>query len=105
MKLVKLSSLVLISLVLSSNTLFASPDKGHKIYLKTLKKSCGMNGAEIANKHTQGEWEELHDKGQLESEIKKICPKVKDIDDKLLPDLFDFLYEYGSDSGNIPSCS
>ncbi len=105
MKVLSVVFAILFSLVLGSTSLFASPEKGHKVYLKTLKKSCGMNGAKIANKHTQSEWEELNDSGKIEDEIKKICPKVKDIDDKLLPNLFDFLYEYGSDSGNIPSCS
>ena len=33
-------------------------------------------------------------------------PKVKDsaLKDKYVPHYFDFLFEYGSDSGNIPAC-
>ena len=96
------SAAILASLSLS--TVSADPATGHKLYLKKLKKSCGMNGAQISEKHTQDEWETIKDSGKLEDELKEICPKLKDIDDKLIPDLFDFLYEYGSDSGNIPSC-
>ncbi|OQX74330.1 MAG: cytochrome C [Campylobacteraceae bacterium 4484_4] len=82
----------------------ADPAKGQKLYLKKLKKACGFNGAKMAAKHTQEEWEEIKDSGKLEDEIKKLCPNVKDVKDKYLPDLFDFFYEYASDSGNVPSC-
>ncbi len=82
----------------------ADPAKGQKIYLKKLKKACGFNGAKMSAKHTQEEWEEIKNSGKLEDEIKKLCPNVKDVKDKYLPDLFDFFYEYASDSGNVPSC-
>jgi hypothetical protein len=89
---------------LAATTVSADPAKGQKLYLKKLKKSCGLNGAKMAAKHTQDEWEALKDSGKLEDEIKKICPYVKDVIDKYLPDMFDFFHEYGSDSGNVPSC-
>ncbi len=82
----------------------ADPAKGQKLYLKKLKKACGMNGAKMAAKHTQDEWEKIKESGKLEDELKKQCPNLKDIKDKYLDDIFDFLYEYGSDSGNVPSC-
>ena len=103
----KVLSLVATALLVSSiatTSAMANPAKGQKIYLKKLKKACGMNGAKMAGKHTQEEWEELKESGGLEAELKKQCPNIKDIKDKKLPDLFDFLYEYGSDSGNVPSC-
>lgn len=96
------SSVLLASL--AATTVSADPAKGQKLYLKKLKKACDMNGAKMAGKHTQDEWEELKESGKLEDEIKAQCPNVKDVDDKYLPDLFDFFYEYGSDSGNVPSC-
>lgn len=89
---------------LATTAASADPAKGQKLYLKKLKKACDINGAKMAAKHTQDEWKELKDSGKLEDEIKKICPNVKDVKDKYLPDLFDFFYEYGSDSGNVPSC-
>ncbi len=103
----KVSGVAATALLLASfatTTVSADPAKGQKLYLKKLKKPCGINGAKMAAKHTQDEWEELKEGGKLEDEIKKICPNVKDVKDKYLDDLFDFLYEYGSDSGNVPSC-
>jgi hypothetical protein len=96
------SSVLLASIAVTSVS--ADPARGQKLYLKKLKKSCGVNGAKMAGKHTQDQWEELKNGGKLEDEIKAICPNVKDVKDKYLPDLFDFFYEYGSDSGNVPSC-
>jgi hypothetical protein len=95
--------LAIASMLVMTN-IHANPAKGQKLYLKKLKKSCNMNGAKISSKHTQDEWLELKDSGKLEDEIKRICPEVKDVRDKYLPDLFDFFYEFGSDSGNVPSC-
>jgi hypothetical protein len=89
---------------IATTTVSADPAKGQKLYLKKLKKACGINGAKMSAKHTQDEWEKLKEEGKLEDEIKKICPNVKDVKDKYLDDLFDFFYEYGSDSGNVPSC-
>ena len=91
--------------VMSSNVM-ADPAKGQKIYLKKLKKACGFNGAKMSAKHTQDEWEEIKEAGKLEDEIIKLCPKVKKgyLKDKWLDDLYDFFYNYASDSGNVPSC-
>jgi Spy/CpxP family protein refolding chaperone len=103
----KVLSMVATALLITSvasTSMMASPAKGQKLYLKKLKKACGINGAKMAGKHTQAEWEELKEAGTLEDELKKQCPNLKDVKDKYLPDLFDFLYEYGSDSGNVPSC-
>ncbi len=87
-----------------STSLVADPAKGKKIYLKKFKKDCGFNGAEMSAKHTQDEWEALKMDGKLVDEIKTICPNVKSVKEKYVPDLFDFFYEFGSDSGNVPSC-
>jgi len=103
----KVLSMVATALLITSvasTSVMADPAKGQKLFLKKLKKSCGLNGAKMAGKHTQDEWSEHKEKGTLEDEIKAICPNVKDVKDKYLPDLFDFFHEYGSDSGNVPSC-
>jgi hypothetical protein len=89
---------------IASTTAMADPVKGQKLFLKKLKKDCGFNGAVMTAKHTQSEWEELKEGGKLEDEIKTLCPNVKDVKDKYIPDLFDFFYEFGSDSGNVPAC-
>ena len=89
-----------------STAAFADAAKGKKIYQKKLKKACGFTGAKFAAKHTQDEWKTIYDSGKFKDEIKAICPKVKanKLKDKYLKDLFDFAYEFASDSGNVPSC-
>jgi len=84
----------------------ASPDKGKKLYMKKLKSACGISGGAMAGKHTVDEWSELNDAGKIADEIKVICPKVKDgaLKGKYLEHYFDFFKEFGSDSGNVPSC-
>ena len=96
------------AIVLSMGATTASADvaKGQKLFTKKLKKDCGISGAVMAGKHTQGEWEEINEAGKMADEIKTICPKVQDkaIKAKYLNHYFDFFKEYGSDSGNVPSC-
>ena len=95
-----------IILSMGATTASASPDKGKKLYVKKLKSACGLSGAAMAGKHTVSEWEEINAGGKIADEIKTICPKVKDgaLKDKYLEHYFDFFKEYGSDSGNVPSC-
>jgi len=92
-------------LAVSSTVVSADVAKGQKLYTKKLKTSCGVTGAAMAGKHTQDEWSEIGTAG-LAAEIKVICPKVKDkaLKGKYLPHYLDFFKEYGSDSGNVPSC-
>lgn len=99
-----LSTVLLVSM--SAVTANATPAKGQMLYLKKLKSACGMNGAEMAEKHTIAEWEEIYNKGELANELKRFCPKVKDssLKENYLPHYFDFFKEYGKDSGNIPAC-
>ena len=105
----KLLKTVLASvMILAVSTTVASADvnKGKKLYMKKLKKHCGISGAAMAGKHTQGEWTDIREAGKMAQEIKTICPKVKDsaIKDKYMEHYYDFFKEYGSDSGNVPSC-
>ncbi|MEA1983577.1 MAG: cytochrome C [Campylobacterota bacterium] len=91
-------------LSLGTTTLSADAAKGQKLYIKKLKGSCGVSGAVMAGKHSQDEWTEIYEAGELESELKTICPKLGDVKDKFLPHFYDFFNEYASDSGNVPSC-
>jgi len=102
-----LTKIILTSvLVMSIGSSVASADvtKGQKLYLKKLKGACGMNGAKMATKHSQMEWEMVKD--NLAQEIKNICPNASDrsLKEKYVPHYFDFFYEYANDSGNVPSC-
>ena len=78
--------------------------KGQKIYLKQMKKICGINGAIFAAKHTQAEWKGLFEEGAFAQEAQKICPQIKVFDQHWSKKLFEFAYEYASDSGHVPSC-
>jgi hypothetical protein len=103
----KMAKVVLTTaLLLCVGATVASADvtKGQKLYLKKLKGACGMNGAKMAAKHSQMEWEMAKD--NLADEIKNICPNAKDsaLKEKYIPHYFDFFYEYANDSGNVPSC-
>lgn len=96
----------LIALVLMSTVASADVTKGQKLYTKKLKSACGITGAAMAGKHTQDEWSEINEGDKISTEIKTICPDVKNkaIKEKYLEHYFDFFYEYASDSGNVPSC-
>jgi len=92
-----------LGLMIFSTSSSANVKKGQKIYLKKLKAPCGMNGAEFAHKHTQDQWEQLQEAGKFRAEVKKFCPKSK-LKAKYAPHVYDFVYEYASDSGIVPSC-
>ncbi len=103
-KMTNLAIAALLGMALFSATATADVKKGQKIYLKKLKAPCGFSGAKFAHKHTQDEWEAIHEAGKMEEEIKAICPKVKKFKAKYIPDVYDFAYEYAKDSGKVPSC-
>lgn len=62
-----------------------------------------MPGSKFAATHTQDEWEEINNAGKFEEEVKKICPK-SNMKPSHAKDIYDFAYEFASDSGNVPSC-
>ena len=89
----------------------ADAKTGQKVYLKTLKAKFGMNGTKFAAEHTVAEWEDLFAddaKGFIKEYSERFPaaapilenPAMKD----KLKDVGDFAIEYGSDSGNVPSC-
>ncbi len=94
-----------IALSIGSTVVSADSTKGQKLYTKKLKSVCGISGAVVAGKHTQDEWSEIGVAGVAE-EIKTICPNTTDklLKEKYLPHYLDFFREFGSDSGNVPSC-
>lgn len=104
-KIVKIALGATLLLSLGTATLSADTAKGQKLYTKKLKSACGFTGAVAAGKHTQDEWDEIGTAGMAD-EIKKMCPKVGDkaLKSKYMQHYLDFFKEYGSDSGNVPSC-
>ena len=106
MKLSKIIMVGALALGLTSTALFADSVKGQKLYSKLLKDPCAMNGAKFAAKHTQEEWKQMKESGKFKSEIVKICPNVKadDLSDSVIENVYDFSFDFASDSGNVPSC-
>jgi len=102
----KLAVAALLGMTLFSSTASADVKKGQKIYLKKLKAPCNIGGATFAQKHTQDEWEEIYEAGKFVDEVKRLCPKikVKKFKAKYTPHVYDFVYEYASDSGNVTAC-
>ncbi len=77
--------------------------KGKIIFSKYIRFACGISNYEFAIVHTQDEWEDIAEAGKFKDEIFKICPKLKKIyKDEWSADLYQFLYNYAIDSGNIP---
>jgi len=105
-KLLKIALASALVLGVASTSLSADAVKGQKLFVKKLKKDCGFTGAVFAAKHTQDEWEEINEAGKFKEEIGVICPKVNldKIKDSWIDDIYDFSYEFASDSGNVPSC-
>ena len=102
---------VLLVAALSASAAMADAKAGQKVYLKTLKAKFGMNGTKFAAEHTVAEWEDLFAndaKGFIKEYGERFPsalpvltnPSMKD----QLQDVGDFAKEYGSDSGNVPSC-
>ncbi|SFZ98102.1 FIG00388079: hypothetical protein [hydrothermal vent metagenome] len=93
----------LLGLAVLTTSASADANKGKKLYMKKMKSVCGFSGAKFAVKHTQSEWEKIKGAGQFAAEAAKICPGLK-LKDKYVNDVYDFSYEYASDSGNVPAC-
>lgn len=84
---------------------------GQKVYLKTLKAKFGMNGTKFAAEHTVSEWEDLFaddSKGFIKEYSERFPSAAPILNNpnmkEKLKDVADFAIEYGSDSGNVPSC-
>jgi len=98
----------LIAVGAMSTTASADDKKGQKAYLKSCK-NCHGNGTKGAAMHTQDEWEDLFANGGAEIIKKHAGTKAEpyfngDMFKGSAQDLRDFLFMYGSDSGNVPSC-
>lgn len=102
---------LLTALALTASLAQADAKAGQKVYLKSFKAKFGMNGTKFAAEHTVAEWEELfadNAKGFIK-EYRERFPTASAVlsNQELaqkLQDVGDFAKEYGSDSGNVPSC-
>jgi hypothetical protein len=103
-QLLKVFIAAVVGLGILSTAAQADVGKGQKLFIKNLKKPCGFSGGVMAKKHKQAEWKAIFEAGKLNEEMAKFCPEAKPLKDKYIQDVYDFLYNYASDSGNVPSC-
>ncbi len=87
-----------------STSAIADAGKGQKIFIKEMKPVCGFDGSTMAKKHTQAEWKAIQDAGKLNEEMLKQCSEAKPLKDTYIEHVYDFLFFYASDSGNVPAC-
>lgn len=103
--------LLLAAVALTASMAQADAASGQKVYLKNFKAKFNMNGTKFAAEHTVSEWEDLfadNAKGFVDEYGKRFPnallvltnPEMKD----KLQEVGDFAKQYGSDSGNVPSC-
>lgn len=103
--------LLLAAVALTASMAQADAASGQKVYLKNFKAKFNMNGTKFAAEHTVSEWEDLfaNDAKGFVDEYGKRFPNAlpvltnPEMKDKL-QEVGDFAKQYGSDSGNVPSC-
>ena len=103
-KFLKLLLITIVSLGFLSTAALADASKGQKLFIKEMKAPCGFDGGAMAKKHKQAEWKAIQAAGKLNDELIKFCPSAKPLKDSYVDHVYDFLYNYASDSGNVPSC-
>jgi hypothetical protein len=103
-QLLKLLFAAVVGLGFISTSASADVAKGQKLFIKNMKSACGFSGGVMAKKHKQAEWKAIQEAGKLNDEMLKFCPNAKPLKDKYVEHVYDFLYNYASDSGNVPSC-
>lgn len=99
-----------LGLGLLSTSAFADASKGQRIFSKKLKEVCGYDGAVFAAKHSQMEWQEAYESDSLKDLMIDACPagekffNSSKFEKKFKQHMYEFVFEYANDSGNVPSC-
>ena len=95
------------STIISNTTLnndFGDAEKGRQIFLSEIKNKCSMNGQRFAASHTQSEWKELYERGEITKEVNTMCQQKVLNEHTETVDLYAFTVKFASDSGEMPSC-
>lgn len=108
MKKLSLFSLTLFLCITANTSIAAEVAKGQKWYTRDCKE-CHGDGGKGASMKTQDEWNELFAKNGSMIIKKHNETKAKPyFEGESFQDhsksIRDFLFEYGSDSGNVPAC-
>jgi len=105
-KLIKMLFSALFALGLFSAFASADPSKGEKILTRVIHTGCDIPASQLAMMHTQEEWDAIYKAGKMEEEIKKLCPKlgqIQPLSKKYAQDVYEYLEHYANDSGAIPA--
>lgn len=79
--------------------------RGLIIFKTRIKPFCDITGEKFAKQYTQEDWEDIFYDKEFKMEIFKVCPKVeKRYKESWSPHLYQFSYDYASDSDAIPEC-
>lgn len=79
--------------------------KGLVIFKTRIKPYCNMNGETFAKQYMQEDWDDIFYDKEFKMEIIKACPKMETrYKDKWTPHLYQFSFDYASDSDAIPEC-
>lgn len=97
-------TIFLVLLMSLTTSLMADIEEGSRVYKQSLRTLCGFSGDVMAKKHTQEEWKKIFETKQLSQELRHFCPHVDKIEEQTLEHLYEFLYNYASDSGNQALC-
>lgn len=99
------TSLLILTLLPSHSS--ASVALGKKIYKKKFQKKCGFTSVKFARNHTQGEWEDIYEAGNLPKEAQQICPKMdtSTIKGKYWDDIFEYVTKYALDGAAPNGCT
>jgi len=104
--LVKVLFSALFALGLFSAIASADPSKGEKILTRAIHNGCEIPASRLAMMHSQEEWDAIYKAGKMEEEIKKLCPKLgqlQPLNKKYAQDVYEYLEHYANDSGAIPA--
>ena len=108
-KVVKVMMTIIVLKMMLFTALNADSKKGQNVFINILLVTCSTTGvdscAKFTFKYTQNEWEMIKQAGKFSNEVIKICPKASGkLKQHQENDVYNFSYEYASDSGNVPSC-
>lgn len=106
-KMLTLLSLALLLLSITPSYSMASVALGKKTYKKMFYKECGFSGVQFARNHTQSEWEEIYESGDLPQEAQTICPKldIATVDSKRWKDIYQYVSKYAKDGVAPNGCN
>jgi len=101
---------IVLGISIFNATAYADTFKGERILNNMIMDAggCKLPEFRIAMTHSKQEWKDIYEAGEMEAEINKICPNMKQLPKIENPDykkdVFDYLEYYSSDGGSLPKC-